>query len=136
MNFLVNVETIHNDNQIQSDNQNLKANTLLIERTMRSGQKVHFDGNVVIMGDVNPGAEIVATGNVIILGALRGLIHAGASGDIDATITALEFMPTQLRIASHITRSPDDMKQEDVYHPEIAYLSDGNVVIEKYLVSK
>lgn len=123
-------------NQNPVENQHIEADTLLMERTMRSGQKVRFDGNVVIMGDVNPGAEIVATGNVVVLGTLRGLIHAGAAGNIDATIMALGFMPTQLRIASHITRSPDGMMQEDNFDPEIAFLDDGQVVIEKYVVSK
>ena len=90
----------------------------------------------MVMGDVNPGAEIVATGHVVVLGALRGLIHAGASGNIDASIMALTFLPTQLRIASHITRSPDGLMQEGNYIPEIALLKDGEVVIEKYVVNK
>lgn len=106
--------------------------TLLHDRSLRSGQNIHFDGNVVILGDVNPGAEIVAGGHILVMGALRGLVHAGAAGDESATITALCFEPTQVRIASHITRPPDDNSSSADKPPEIARVRDDNVVIEEY----
>lgn len=105
--------------------------TLLIKRTLRSGQSISYDGNVVVMGDVNPGAEIVASGNVIVMGALRGMVHAGAMGDPASVVAAIRLKPTQLRIADQITRAPDnDVDEPDV--PEIARIKDGVVTIERY----
>lgn len=106
--------------------------TILYESSLRSGQNISFDGNVVILGDVNPGAEIVAGGHILVMGALRGLVHAGANGDEDATITALNFSPTQVRIASHITRPPDGSVDTAAKPPEVARIKDDNVVIEEY----
>ncbi|MCL2817562.1 MAG: septum site-determining protein MinC [Clostridiales bacterium] len=107
--------------------------TMLIQRTLRSGQNINFDGNVVVLGDVNHGAEVVASGHVLVMGALRGVVHAGAGGFEGATITALELAPTQLRICSHITRSPDgEGSGENPAMPETARIKDGAVTIEKY----
>ena len=106
-------------------------NTILIKRTVRSGQSIQFDGNVVILGDVNPGAEIIARGNIVVMGALRGVIHAGATGNENATVAAFRLQPTQLRIANHITRAPDGEYMAPNY-PEIARIKDGVVVIELY----
>lgn len=106
--------------------------TILYEKSLRSGQNINFDGNVVVLGDVNPGAEIVAGGHILIMGTLRGLVHAGAAGDEDATVTALCFAPTQVRIASHITRPPDGMVEFGDKPPEIARIRDDTVVIEEY----
>ncbi len=109
--------------------------TLLIKRTLRSGQSISYDGNVVILGDVNPGAEIVASGNVIVMGALRGVVHAGATGNQGSIVTALRLKPTQLRIAEQITRAPDnDTEEPDV--PEIARIKNGIVTIESYVPSE
>ena len=79
---------------------------MFIRRTLRSGQVVRYPGSVVIMGDVNAGAEIIAEGDVVVWGSLRGMVHAGASGDEAATVCALHLAPTQLRLAGHIARSP------------------------------
>jgi len=104
-------------------------NTILIKRTVRSGQCIQFDGNVVVMGDVNPGSEIIASGNIIVMGALRGVVHAGATGNESATVSAFKLQPTQLRIANHITRAPDgDYPVPE--RPETARIKDGVVVIE------
>ena len=111
--------------------------TVLVQRTLRSGQNINYDGNVVVVGDVNPGAEIIASGHVLVLGSLRGLVHAGATGDEKASVTALFLNPTQLRIASHITRPPDNTAQlpaED--RAEIARIRHNEVVIEKYQSSQ
>ena len=81
-----------------------QADTLLVQRSLRSGQSIHHTGSVVIMGDVNPGAEVIAGGNIVVMGSFRGVAHAGAQGDESATITAFRLRPTQLRIAGHITR--------------------------------
>ena len=105
--------------------------TLLIERTVRSGQSISFPGHVVVMGDINPGAEIVAGGHIMVFGSLRGVAHAGALGDSNAVVAALRLSPTQLRIAGHITRAPDG-EEVRPHQPEVARISDGAIVIEGY----
>ena len=109
-----------------------KKPTILVQRTLRSGQNLHYDGNVVVMGDVNPGAEIVASGHVLVMGSLRGLVHAGATGEEEATVTALHLAPTQLRIASHITRPPDGSADDEAKLPEVARVKNETVIIEDY----
>ncbi len=105
------------------------SNALLLHETLRSGRSVTHDGHVIIMGDVNPGAEVIAGGNVIVWGRLRGLVHAGAMGEKTAVICALELKPTQLRIADQIAVAPPaDSKQESV--PEQAAIRDGQIVAE------
>ena len=95
-----------------------------IRSTLRGGTRIQYDGSVVVVGDVNPGAEVIASGNVIVLGILRGMVHAGANGDRAAFITALRLKPTQLRIADLIARCPDDDEGPGLY-PEIAQVRDG-----------
>ncbi len=98
---------------------------IFVQRTLRSGHIVKYPGHVVILGDVNPGAEVIAGGNIIVWGRLRGTVHAGAQGNSDAVVCALVLSPTQLRIADHISISPtDDTKHE----PEIARLKEDQVV--------
>lgn len=104
---------------------------VLIERTLRSGQIVHYEGNLVILGDVNPGAEVTATGDVVVMGVLRGTVHTGASGDESATVIAFRLQPTQLRIAGYIARSPDGETSRP-NQPEIASVRDGIVTIEDF----
>lgn len=115
--------------QATQKSKNEKKSLKIIPKTLRSGQKVEYDGSVVVLGDVNPDAYVVASGSVIVMGALRGFAHAGATGDESAVVMALKFLPQQVRIASYITRSPDDV--EEVNYPEMAYVEDGKIVIEK-----
>lgn len=98
-------------------------------RTLRSGQAIRYAGHVVVMGDVNAGAEILAAGDVLVWGKLRGVVHAGASGNNNAIVGALHLAPTQLRIGNHIARAPDEMKHSH-HGPEIARVRDGRIVIE------
>lgn len=105
---------------------------LLAERTLRSGQRLEFDGSVVILGDVNPGAVVIATGHVVVLGALRGMVHAGAGGDTAARVIALRLHPTQLRIAQYISRPPDG-HQPHPTGPEMALVADDRIQIEQYV---
>jgi len=100
---------------------------ILIQRTLRSGYAVQSPGHVIVIGDVNPGAEIIAAGNIIVWGKLKGVVHAGASGDEHAIICALDLSPTQLRIASSIATTP---KRRGKPQPEIASLRDGRVIAE------
>jgi len=103
--------------------------TILIKRTLRSGQKVFFPGNIVVLGDVNPGAEVIAGGNVLVMGSMRGLAHAGALGSEQAVVVAFRLNPTQLRIANHITRAPEGQSTCG-NDPEVASIKGGKVVIE------
>jgi septum site-determining protein MinC len=103
---------------------------VMIKRTLRSGRTVHSQGHVVIYGDVNAGAEIVAAGDVIVWGRLRGNVHAGANGDEEAIVCALDMTPTQLRIAGYITTSPADKRHKP--RPEMALIRDGHIVVEAW----
>ncbi len=108
---------------------NQKKSLKIINKTLRSGQKVEYDGDVVILGDVNQDAYIVASGSVVVMGALRGVVHAGANGDETAVIMALKLKPQQIRIGHYIARSPDNV--EEVNHPEIAFIEGDSIIIEK-----
>lgn len=96
------------------------ATALFLNKTLRSGTRIEFSGHVVVVGDVNPGAEIVAEGNVLVWGRVRGMVHAGAKGDTSAYICALDLSPTQLRIADEISAV---LKPQSNPHPEIASLN-------------
>ncbi|MDA8192978.1 MAG: septum site-determining protein MinC [Thermaerobacter sp.] len=106
--------------------------TLLIRRTLRSGQRVRFGGNVVVLGDVNPGAEISARGDIVVMGWLRGVAHAGADGDEQAVVCAFRINPTQLRIAQFIGRAPDLTESALPDTPEVAEIRDGRLVIDRW----
>ena len=97
--------------------------------TLRSGSRLEFRGSIVVIGDVNPGAEIIAEDNVIVMGALRGKVHAGARGNTNAIVSAFSICPTQLRIADVITIPPEQDNPKGRY-PEIAYIKEGNIYIE------
>lgn len=100
---------------------------IFVRRTLRSGYSIQYPGHVVIMGDVNPGAEIVSAGDVVVWGRLRGTVHAGAEGNMDAVVCALDLSPTQLRIANLIALTP---KRRGKPQPEKAQIQNGQVVAE------
>jgi septum site-determining protein MinC len=101
---------------------------LFVNKTLRSGKRVEFPGHVVVMGDVNAGAEIIADGNVIVWGRVRGMIHAGAKGNRSATICALDLSATQLRIADEVSAM---LKPQKNPKPEIASInSEGHLQAE------
>ena len=106
-----------------------------ISSTIRSGQVIEYDGNIIIIGDVNPGALVKAKGNIIILGTLRGVAHAGVDGNEEAIVAAYNLQPTQLRIANIIGRRPDGEVVTSGL-PEVAKIHDGEVFIEPYLRRK
>ena len=104
----------------------------VIKRSFRSGQKVAVLGDLIIVGDVNPGAEVLAGGDIVVFGkVVGGLVHAGAQGDEKARIFALELAPTQLRIGKILGRSPDDRVRRDT-GPEVARVKKGRIIIENY----
>jgi septum site-determining protein MinC len=107
--------------------------TQLIRQTLRSGQvERYLEGNVVILGDVNPGAEVIAARDIIVLGTLRGVAHAGALGDISSVIIAMSLVPTQLRIARFISRPPSN-QQPQGDKVEFARIRDNDaVVVEEF----
>jgi septum site-determining protein MinC len=102
------------------------AEGLILRRTLRSGQSLRHPGHIVVIGDVNVGAEVIAGGDIVIWGRARGLLHAGALGDEGAVICALDLSPTQLRIAGHIARSPEERRRKPV--PEMAFVQEGRIV--------
>jgi septum site-determining protein MinC len=97
------------------------ATALFLNKTLRSGTRIEFPGHVVVVGDVNPGAEIVAGGNVLVWGRVRGMVHAGAKGDTSAYICALDLSPTQLRIADEVSAF---LGPQNDPRPEIVSLND------------
>jgi len=104
-------------------------NAVLVQRTLRSGFKLSHQGHVVVIGDVNPGAEIIAAGSVVVWGKLRGVVHAGVDGNNMAVVCALELDPTQLRIAGQMAVSP---KKRGKPQHEICRLINGQVVAEPW----
>jgi septum site-determining protein MinC len=104
-----------------------------IQRTVRSGTRIEYAGNVVVLGDVNPGAEIIAGGSVVVWGRLRGVVHAGAEGDRSALVCALDLSPTQLRIADEVATAPG---RDTRAYPEQVLLKDGRLVAEPWQPEK
>lgn len=101
-----------------------------VNKTVRSGSRIEFSGNIVIVGDVNSGAEVIAEGSVVIWGKLRGVVHAGAKGNANAFICALDLAPTQLRIAEEVAVPP--AKKEKLM-PEIVQIVDGKLTAKPWL---
>jgi septum site-determining protein MinC len=112
--------------------ENSDEQSILVDRTLRSGQSVTYIGHVVVLGDVNPGAEVIAGGDVVVWGRLRGTVHAGALGDIERCVCALDLAPTQLRIGNLIARPPDEGRRTKQVRPERAFVSDGQIVAERW----
>ncbi len=115
--------------EAEVDPEEAREAAVLVRRTVRSGRSVRHAGLVVVLGDVNPGAEIVADGDIIVWGRLRGVAHAGAAGDAEAVVCALDLAPTQLRIARFITTSP---ARKGTPQPELARVKEGHIVAERW----
>lgn len=105
--------------------------TMFHEGTLRNGQQLRSDGNLIIIGDTNPGSEIIAAGNIVVMGAVNGVVHAGCMGNRNAFVVALHLNPTQIRIADIITRKPDNDINRSVA-PEKAYIKDNTIYIDEY----
>jgi septum site-determining protein MinC len=103
---------------------------LFIYRTMRSGQKVHSEGSLIIWGNVHESSEVTAAKDVIVLGKLEGIAHAGCYGDVTSTIFALNLCPKQLRIGDKISRSTGNYVRNSV--PKLAYTEGDNICIKEY----
>lgn len=105
------------------------ADPLYLETTIRSGVEIRHPGNVIIVGDLNPGGTVIAQGDIIIWGKLRGIAHAGAEGNRECRIMALKMEPTQLRIADLVARAPDSSPNQ--LEPEVAYITEQGICIAK-----
>ncbi len=108
------------------------GDSIVVHRTVRSGQVIHHPGHIIIIGDVNPGAEIRAGGHVFVWGRLRGTVHAGAGAEGDqAVVCALQLSPTQLRIGNYIARSPAEEAGQTI-GPEMASVQHEQIVAEPW----
>ncbi len=97
---------------------------------LRSGQVLETETSIIVIGDVNPGASVISKGNIIVLGALKGTVFAGATGNENAFVLALDMYPVQIRIADTIARSPDNPIKDENREAKIAFLEEGNIYIE------
>lgn len=112
----------------------VEGRTKFINKSIRSGQVVDYSGNIVIIGDVNPGAEVSASGNVIIMGALKGIVHAGNNGNMEAIISAIQLQPQIMSIGNIITRAPEE--DERPSYAEVARIKDDMIIVEPYSPEK
>ena len=113
-----------------------KLPTLYIQRTLRSGQSITAEGNIVVIGDVNPGSEIKAKGDITVWGILGGIAHAGSDGNKYARIRALKMHAIQLRIADVFARRPDSInipyiQKSSTFEPEEARVKHKQIIISK-----
>ena len=102
---------------------------LFLNKTLRSGTRVEFAGHVVVLGDVNPGAEIVAEGSIIVWGRLRGAVTAGAKGNESAVVCALDLFPIRLQVGDESLNVAD---RKETGKPEMALLRDRSIVVESW----
>ncbi len=108
----------------------LDPNCRFVGATLRGGQEIDFDGNVVILGDIKVGARVIATGSIVVWGRLQGTAIAGAEGDESAVICALDLSPRQLNIAGFLARAPE---RDGAPEPEMACIKDGQIVAEPWV---
>lgn len=110
----------------ESPREEVPVNTLYLKTTLRSGMEICHGASVIVLGDVNPGASIIAAGDIIVWGRLRGVAHAGSKGNTAARIMTLEMAATQLRIADFVARTPDPPSPP---YPEVAYATAQGIQI-------
>jgi septum site-determining protein MinC len=110
----------------------VRSETVIVARTVRSGARVESTGSLVVLGDVNPGAELVADGDVIVTGQLRGVAHAGAGGNENAVIYAERILAPQLRIAGALAQGQPGASEANGRRHEVALLKDGAIVVRPW----
>ena len=131
------VEDVVDYEEVKRNNKETeKLPTLYIHRTLRSGQSLTSEGNIVVIGDVNPGAEIVAKGDITVWGVLGGIAHAGSDGNTYSRSRALKLNAIQLRIGDIFARRPDTgnmpyVQKSDTFTPEEARVSKKHIMIYK-----
>jgi septum site-determining protein MinC len=131
--IVLNKENNHMDHDEKPD-PNTEDACLLLKKNIRNGEEIIYNGNITILGDVNPGAKLIATGNILVMGSLRGVAHAGASGNREAKIIAYLLEPSQIRIADCIACSSESNKK--ALYPEIAQLNEQQIMIEEYISTR
>ena len=109
-----------------------KRDDVLHEGTVRSGDRISSNGNLCIIGDVNPGGIVSAKKNIYVWGKLLGIAFAGKGGDKNAYIASLYLKPLQLRIADIIAIGPKDKPKN--YYPEIAVIDEKTIAINPYII--
>ena len=100
-----------------------------VAKVIRSGQVLEITGDLLLIGDVNPGGTVKATGNIFVMGALKGIAHAGSAGNNEAVIAASVMKPSQLRISDCINRAPDEVPEDENRAMECAYISDTKQIV-------
>jgi len=125
------VDDIESDVITKEEAKRLKAENevMTVSRIVRSGQVLTAPGDLLLIGDVNPGGTVVAGGNIFIMGSLKGLAHAGCFGNEEAVITASSMKPTQLKISDSINRAPDTMQNNEKREMECAYIDEDRQII-------
>jgi septum site-determining protein MinC len=126
------VEQIQLETSLSADFQTTPAplaDALYLQMTVRSGVEIRHDGTVIILGDINPSGIIIADGDILVWGRLRGVAHAGAGGNRESLIMALQMEPTQLRIADAVARAPE--KSPTHFLPEVAHITTEGIRIVK-----
>ena len=116
-------------NQSPQEPAQLLAEPLYLQITVRSGVEIRHPGTIVILGDLNPGGAVVAQGDIFVWGRLRGVAHAGATGNRQCRIMALQMEPTQLRIADAVARAPKTPPAQ--FYPEVAYVTPEGIRIAR-----
>ncbi|WP_080844639.1 septum site-determining protein MinC [Cytobacillus gottheilii] len=124
------VDTINSNvvTKQEAEAERIAHEVVSIARIVRSGQVLEVAGDLLLIGDVNPGGTVKAGGNIYILGALKGIAHAGCSGNRDAVIAASVMKPSQLRIDECLNRAPDSYPEEDGREMECAYIDENNQI--------
>ena len=108
---------------------------LFIKSTFRSGESLHHHGDVVVLADVNPGAEICADGDIVVVGSLKGWVHAGASGDNKAVIIALELPSSRFQIGKYTGVAPVNARRQpksSASGPRIAYVRSRSIQVAPF----
>ncbi|OIK16977.1 septum site-determining protein MinC [Bacillus sp. MUM 116] len=124
------VDDIESNVITKEEAKRLKAEdeVVTVSRIIRSGQVLEVPGDLLLIGDVNPGGTVIAGGNIFIMGALKGIAHAGCSGNDEAIIAASSMKPTQLRISECLNRAPDIVQEKEKHEMECAYIDEDRKI--------
>lgn len=126
------IESIQSNVVSKEEAEKMRAENSIVSiaRIVRSGQVIEVPGDLLLIGDVNPGGKVVAGGSIFIMGVLKGIAHAGCYGDTNAIISASIMMPTQIRIHEYIWKAPDEVEENrERKYVECAYISDNNEIV-------
>lgn len=116
----------------EADKQREEKGMDTLARIVRSGQVIEVPGNLLLIGDVNPGGTVKAGGNIFVMGALKGIAHAGCYGNDQAVIAASSMKPSQLRISDCLNRAPDHTNRDEKHEMECAYIDiNRKIVIDR-----